>query len=272
MRTCVLTFDDGFRSHFDFVRPMLKEYCFTGTFFISGSFVSAHDRKPVKVGGYATNSITEFMTWDEIKVMHDDGFEIGNHLMKHVDMRRIRRSKALVYFSDLDKKLESIGVTRTRTIAYPSFFVDTGISKVAEDYGFKFGRSGCAKTRNHDDYQFGGLGSGYGLGDDRFDINCTFVFGQKYRADDFIRDIVDIPEGEIIIFCFHDFGSSGLSVNLPADDFLKILRYLRANKFQTINLRDLDQAFCGNALLVKESENFYTASPVLKKPWWKFWR
>src|SRR3954464_14000751 len=62
----VLTFDDSVASQFTVVRPLLKEYRFGATFFITEGF------------GFATNK-TDYMTWEQIAQLHREGFEIGDH-------------------------------------------------------------------------------------------------------------------------------------------------------------------------------------------------
>ncbi len=67
----VLTFDDSVRSHFTVVRPILLDYEFGATFFITEGF----DFKPNK---------QDYMTWEQIAQLHRDGFEIGNHTRGHM--------------------------------------------------------------------------------------------------------------------------------------------------------------------------------------------
>src|SRR5262245_14737930 len=71
----VLTFDDSVKSHHSVVRPILKKYGFGATFFITEGF------------DFPTNK-TDYMTWDEIKELHDDGFEIGNHTRDHLVVKK----------------------------------------------------------------------------------------------------------------------------------------------------------------------------------------
>ena len=66
----VLTFDDSVRSQFDVVRPLLKQYGFGATFFITEGFEFQKDKQ-------------NYMTWDQIRELHIDGFEIGNHTRDH---------------------------------------------------------------------------------------------------------------------------------------------------------------------------------------------
>src|SRR5213082_3693062 len=66
----VLTFDDSSKSHFTVARPLLKKYKFGATFFITEGFDFPTNKK-------------DYMTWEEIKQLHKDGFEIGNHTRDH---------------------------------------------------------------------------------------------------------------------------------------------------------------------------------------------
>src|SRR6058998_3220792 len=70
-RLVVLTFDDAVSSHYSVVRPILKRYGFGATFFITEGF------------SFRTNK-AGYMTWEQIKELHQDGFEIGNHTRDHL--------------------------------------------------------------------------------------------------------------------------------------------------------------------------------------------
>src|SRR5881397_2575263 len=67
----VLTFDDSVASHYSVVRPILKRYGFGATFFITEGF------------SFRTNK-QDYMTWEQIRELHQEGFEIGNHTRDHL--------------------------------------------------------------------------------------------------------------------------------------------------------------------------------------------
>src|SRR5436189_6487542 len=67
----VLTFDDSVASHHSVVRPILKRYGFGATFFITEGF------------SFRTNK-QDYLTWEQIRELHNDGFEIGNHTRDHL--------------------------------------------------------------------------------------------------------------------------------------------------------------------------------------------
>ena len=70
-RLVVLTFDDSAKSHYTIARPLLREYGFGATFFITEGFDFKDNKK-------------DYMTWEEIRELHQDGFEIGNHTRDHL--------------------------------------------------------------------------------------------------------------------------------------------------------------------------------------------
>src|SRR5947207_820413 len=69
-RLVVLTFDDSSKSHFTVARPLLKRLGFGATFFITEGFDFRDNKR-------------DYMTWEEIAQLHQDGFEIGNHTLDH---------------------------------------------------------------------------------------------------------------------------------------------------------------------------------------------
>ena len=64
-RAAVLTFDDGYASHFDIVVPLLLRYRFSGTFFVTVELVGQRGH----------------VTWDQLRKMVFLGMEIGSHAM-----------------------------------------------------------------------------------------------------------------------------------------------------------------------------------------------
>jgi len=66
----VLTFDDGYSSHFSTAYPLLRKHGFSGVFFVYTSGVG----RP--------NSVT----WDQLREMQAAGMEIESHTVHHVDL------------------------------------------------------------------------------------------------------------------------------------------------------------------------------------------
>ncbi|NPV71576.1 MAG: polysaccharide deacetylase family protein [Firmicutes bacterium] len=69
----VLTFDDGYLSHYEFVYPVMKENGMRGVFFVMPGFVGKD--------GYAS--------WEQLAEMAAGGMEIESHSFSHPDMRLV---------------------------------------------------------------------------------------------------------------------------------------------------------------------------------------
>lgn len=71
-----LTFDDGFRAHYEYAYPLLKEKGIPATFFVNSGHLVQEGETPIKRYGI----------WEEFKAMADDGYEIGSHSVSHPDL------------------------------------------------------------------------------------------------------------------------------------------------------------------------------------------
>src|SRR4051794_22188096 len=105
-RLVVLTFDDSVKSHFAVARPVLKRYGFGATFFITEGFRFATDK-------------ASYMTWEEIRSLHDDGFEIGNHTRDHMGVTAKSVDKLGDQLGAIERRCEEAGIPRPVSFAYP---------------------------------------------------------------------------------------------------------------------------------------------------------
>jgi len=69
------SFDDGFISHYENVRPILNQFSFNGTFYVMPPFLT--DSLP---------GIFRYGTWPMFQVMAMEGNEIGSHTMNHLHL------------------------------------------------------------------------------------------------------------------------------------------------------------------------------------------
>ncbi|MCZ8517203.1 polysaccharide deacetylase family protein [Paenibacillus filicis] len=73
----LLTFDDGYKDNYTTAMPILKKYEFRATLFMSPGMVD---------DGY-------FLNWDEVKEMHQVGWDIQPHGMTHPHLPRLSAEK-----------------------------------------------------------------------------------------------------------------------------------------------------------------------------------
>ncbi|MBP6018074.1 MAG: poly-beta-1,6-N-acetyl-D-glucosamine N-deacetylase PgaB [Burkholderiaceae bacterium] len=78
-KAVLLTFDDGYRSFYTRVLPLLKAYQWPAVLAPVGHWVDTPDDQPVNFGGKITNR-ERFLTWPQVKEISESGLvEIGSH-------------------------------------------------------------------------------------------------------------------------------------------------------------------------------------------------
>src|SRR5947207_15191270 len=102
----VLTFDDASKSHFTVARPLLKKYRFGATFFITEGFDMPTNKR-------------DYMTWDEIALLHRDGFEIGNHTRDHISVTYKTVGDLAGQVRTLNERFKEHGIPAPISFAYP---------------------------------------------------------------------------------------------------------------------------------------------------------
>jgi peptidoglycan/xylan/chitin deacetylase (PgdA/CDA1 family) len=125
----VLTFDDGSKSHYTQVLPMLKKYGFKATFYI---FTNAmHGSKE------------RWLTWDEVLEISRSGMDIGSHTLSHPYLTVRDKMSDGQYKVWLEKELaqskklleEKLNI-RVNTLAYPFGLYDSEVEAVAIRVGY----------------------------------------------------------------------------------------------------------------------------------------
>lgn len=78
-KAILLTFDDGYASHYSRVYPLLRAYGFHGVFFLVGSWMEARPDGTVRYGDQDVPR-EHFLSWDQAKEMAASGLaEFGSH-------------------------------------------------------------------------------------------------------------------------------------------------------------------------------------------------
>lgn len=122
-RLVVLTFDDSVKSQFTVARPILKEFGFCATFYITEGFT------------FRTNK-RDYMTWEEIRQLHQDGFEIGNHTRDHVAVVAKTLDQLHVQLAAIDVACDTHGIPKTTTFCWPGTPSAAKASRVCKPTGF----------------------------------------------------------------------------------------------------------------------------------------
>lgn len=81
MNTVIITFDDGYENNYTEAFPLLKKYGFRGNFYVVGNDIGKEKNQ---------DGLKKYMSFDQIKEMHDQGMEIGSHSMSHDPLTSIK--------------------------------------------------------------------------------------------------------------------------------------------------------------------------------------
>lgn len=81
--TLSITFDDGYRDNFDVAAPILCRLGLPATFFVTTGFIDTEyvppwDKKLARQPGW--------MSWDQVRALRDQKFDIGAHTAHHIDL------------------------------------------------------------------------------------------------------------------------------------------------------------------------------------------
>ena len=225
-RIVVLTFDDSVKSHFSVVRPILKEFGFGATFFVTEGF------------DFLTNK-EDYMTWKEIAQLHREGFEIGNHTRDHlaVDDSTI---------AQLPEQLEAIrtqcrrnGIPPPVSFAYPGNSTSPLALPMLRDHGILFARRGGMPEHPYEN----GRGFAYEPGFDHpLLIPSAGDARPGWTLADFRRAVAQAQRGRIAVLQFHGVPDRAHPwVHTQPERFRSYMQYLADHDFTVISMKELSR-------------------------------
>jgi peptidoglycan-N-acetylglucosamine deacetylase len=222
----VLTFDDSVKSHFAVARPILKQFGFGATFFITEGFTFKTNKK-------------DYMTWDEIQTLHQDGFEIGNHTASHLAVTPKTLDQLEHELQLIADRCESLGIPKPTSFAWPGNSIIKESFPILRRQGIRFARRGGAPEYPYDK----GQGFAYEPGlDDPLLIPSAGDARPNWQLENFIAAVSQAREGKIAVIQFHGVPEGEHPwVHTPLERFEEYMRYLHEQEYHVIALRDLAQ-------------------------------
>lgn len=220
----VLTFDDAVKSHHSFVAPLLKEYDFGATFFITQHWMK--------------DSIN-FLNWKEVADIHKMGFEIGNHTWSHMSFRKKDNNEKLISeLTKIEEKLTEYNIPKPTSFAWPGNGFNPEAVALLRESGYKYARRGMQPEVDYGKLEVGPL-----YNPEKHNsllIPTTGDAYPKWTLEYFKLVVKKSEEGKAIILQFH--GVPDLShpwVHTDPEKFKEFMLYLKENDFNVISLSEL---------------------------------
>jgi peptidoglycan/xylan/chitin deacetylase (PgdA/CDA1 family) len=214
-RLVVLTFDDAVSNHATCVAPLLKRYGFGATFFVC-------EFPP----DFATNKV-QYMTWEQIKSLHDDRFEIGNHTGHHCKVvKGISKETLVAELEYIENRCQEYGITKPTSFCYPGGgAIDLDMLPVLTEKGYLLAR--IAQDRVYRPAV-----------DHPLLVPSFVVHGDSEQA--FFQALPQAQNGQIVVLTFHGVPEyTHPWVNTPVELFERYMRHLHDKAYTVIAMRDL---------------------------------
>jgi peptidoglycan/xylan/chitin deacetylase (PgdA/CDA1 family) len=107
-KIAILNFDDGWKNHYQYVKPILDRYNIKATFYIVCNYVDGDNNNPEG----------KRMNWNQILDLQKDGMEIGSHTMNHINLEGLPNKEIDYEIGQSKQCLKSHGINAS-TFAYP---------------------------------------------------------------------------------------------------------------------------------------------------------
>ncbi|MBS0201984.1 MAG: polysaccharide deacetylase family protein [Planctomycetes bacterium] len=223
-RLVVLTFDDASKSHFTVARQILKKHKFGATFFVTEGWDFAINKR-------------DYLSWDEIAQLHEDGFEIGNHTIDHGAVTSKSPAELAQAIQAINERCREHGIPQPVSFAYPGNAFSIAQLPTLKALGIRFARRGGSPEVP---YEIGG-GFAYEPGLDHPLLVPTAGDARpKWTLDNLKTAVSQARHGRIAVLQFHGVPDTAHDwVSVPPKDFEIYMKYLADEKYTVIAMKDL---------------------------------
>lgn len=225
-KTVVLTFDDSVKSHRTFVGPLLKQYKFGATFFVTHLWM---------------NDTDNFMIWADIAELHEMGFEIGNHSWTHANFSSPKHAARLAgELALIENELKKFGIPKPVSFAWCGNAFGPEARTVLQAAGYQYARRGMQP-----EIPYGEIVPGPLYDPAQHDPLLIPTAGDGYpewTLDHFKKVVDRAKNGKIVVVQFHGVPDIAHPwVHTPQDRFNEYMDYLKTEDFNVIALKDIAQ-------------------------------
>jgi len=212
-----LSFDDAVSNQATVVAPLLAEYGFGATFYITEFTGDGDDR-------FETDK-RQYMDWRQIAKLHELGFEIGNHTWHHFNIGRLDPQTILTEIEVIEQRCAEHGIPQPRTFAYPGSHESVVAYEILKRKGYLCARSGYDRA-----YQ--------PAEDSIWSIPSFVITGESEEL--FQQALCRAVKGENVIFTFHGIPDYNHPwVTTPPEVFLRMMDALQQTGLPVVSVKDL---------------------------------
>jgi len=118
----LLTFDDGYIDNFLYAFPLLRQYGYSGTFFVITQLLDEHN--------------ANYMSWEQVQLMAENGMAIESHSVSHEDLRTLGAAELKWQVQASREALEAHLHKPVRFFAYPFGHYNQTIIRAVQGAGY----------------------------------------------------------------------------------------------------------------------------------------
>ena len=139
-RYTVITFDDGYHDFYTNAWPVLSEFEYPATVFLTTAFIDDIGR---------SFKGRPCLTWNQIRELHERGVSFGSHTVNHLQLHDLKWSKIGLEIEDSKKAIEDKIGEPVKEFSYPYAYPEADrafckkLSHILKEKGYDF----CVTTR-----------------------------------------------------------------------------------------------------------------------------
>lgn len=133
-RTVVLTFDDGYENFHSRAMPLLDQYGFTATVFVTTGWV-----EDAEAGLARRGRPGQMLTWSQIEEAASAGIEIGAHSDQHPQLDQLPERLLREELYKSKQRLEGKLGQSVPGLAYPFGYSNARVRQVSREAGYDYG-------------------------------------------------------------------------------------------------------------------------------------
>ncbi len=136
-RSVAITFDDGFQDNYIYAFPILKQFGFKATFFLTIDLIGTDLVLEKDTPDKPDLNKDRMLSWDEVRRMHEEGMDFGSHTCTHANLFSISKQQAEKEILDSYSKLGGETGASPLFFCYPYGAFNEGIKALVKKAGFK---------------------------------------------------------------------------------------------------------------------------------------